>query len=96
MRVRVTATALSEIDDIFAYLSVRNEQAAKSVVARVDQTIARLADFPFMAQLSDVVDARRIPVGRYPFVIFYTVSSNEIVILHVRHGARRSPFDEET
>jgi plasmid stabilization system protein ParE len=95
MKVRFTATALAEIDDIFAYLSIRNANAASSVVARVDRTIARLADFPFMAGMSDIDTVRRIPLGRYPFVIFYTVSSEEVVILHVRHGARRSPFDDQ-
>jgi plasmid stabilization system protein ParE len=28
---------------------------------------------------------------RYPYRIYYTVQSDEIVILHIRHTARRTP-----
>ena len=32
---------------------------------------------------------RRLPLGNYPYVIFYTVEADEVVILRIRHGARR-------
>lgn len=94
MKVRVTATALIEIENIFAYLSAKNPLAAKSVVARVGEKIAKLAEFPLIAQISDEPGVRRMPVGRYPFMILYTVENDEVVVLHVRHGARRSPFED--
>jgi plasmid stabilization system protein ParE len=37
---------------------------------------------------------RMITVRRYPYLIFYTVENNEVLIMSVRHGARR-PIDEE-
>jgi plasmid stabilization system protein ParE len=37
---------------------------------------------------------RMITVRRYPYLIFYTVEKNEVLILSARHGARQ-PFDEE-
>jgi plasmid stabilization system protein ParE len=33
-----------------------------------------------------------MPIGRYPYLVFYTLGDDEIVILHVRHGARK-PID---
>jgi hypothetical protein len=30
-----------------------------------------------------------MPLGRYPYLIFYSVSAEELVILHIRHGARK-------
>jgi plasmid stabilization system protein ParE len=33
-----------------------------------------------------------MPVVRYPFLIFYTVT-DEVVILHVRHAARLWPSE---
>jgi toxin ParE1/3/4 len=95
MKVRYTATALIEVDEIFAYLSEHNPTAAKRVVARVEQTIRNLATFPDMAQECDERGTRRMPVGRYPFIVFYTVEADEIVILHVRHGARRWPWEDD-
>jgi plasmid stabilization system protein ParE len=35
---------------------------------------------------------RVIPLGRYPYLIFYTIAEDELIILHVRHGARK-PVD---
>ena len=95
MKVRYTATALIELDEIFAYLSKHNPAAAKRVVARVEQTIQTLATFPEVAQESDERGTRRMPVGRYPFIVFYAVEADEIVILHVRHGARRWPWEDD-
>ena len=95
MKVRYTATALAEVDEIFAYLSDRSPAAAKRVVARVEQTIKNLANFPEMAQEANEPGTRRMPVGRYPFIIFYTIEADEVVILHIRHGARRWPWEED-
>jgi plasmid stabilization system protein ParE len=36
-----------------------------------------------------------MPVGRYPFIVFYSVEGDTIVILHVRHGARRWPWEDD-
>jgi plasmid stabilization system protein ParE len=33
------------------------------------------------------------PVPSYPYLIFYTVEADEVVILHVRHGARLKPWE---
>lgn len=95
MKICYTETALVEVNEIFAYLSERNVAAAKRVVARVERTIQNLRDFPEMAQAADEVGARRMPVGRFPFIVFYSIEGDEVVILHVRHGARRWPWEEE-
>ena len=36
-----------------------------------------------------------MPVGRFPFIIFNTVEADDVVILHVRQGARRWPWEED-
>jgi hypothetical protein len=33
-----------------------------------------------------------IPLGNYPYLIFYTTSGGELVVLHIRHSARK-PID---
>ena len=91
MRIRYTETALVEVKEIFSYLSARNASAAKRVVARVERTIRNLSDVPEMAQAADEAGVRRMPVGRYPFIVFYSIEGDEILVLHVRHGARLWP-----
>lgn len=89
MKVRYTATAGEEIEEILDYISRQNKRAAAQVSERLDQTIAVLADFSNVGQMTDEAGVRRIPVGRYPLLVFYTVEGNELIILHVRQTARR-------
>jgi toxin ParE1/3/4 len=96
MKIRYAETALVEINEIFAYLFERNEAAARRVVARVERAVQNLGDFPEIAQQSDEPGVRRMPVGRYPFIIFYSIEDDEVVILHVRHGARKSPWEDDS
>ena len=51
-----------------------------------NEPIEGLALVPEMAQLTDEPGVRRLPVRSYPYVIFYTIEGDEVVILHVRHG----------
>jgi toxin ParE1/3/4 len=53
--------------------------------------IEHLRRFPLSAQQTDRPDVRRAVVGRYPYLVFYTVEPDEIIIRNIRHGARRSP-----
>ena len=94
MRVRYTDTALAELDDIFRYLSERNPAAAKAVAARVRDVVAILADYPLFGRETDEPQVRVASLVRYPFLILYTVSGDEVIILNVRHAARLWPWDE--
>jgi plasmid stabilization system protein ParE len=40
-------------------------------------------------------DVRRVYIRRFRYSMFYTVDGDEIVILHVRHAARRWPWEDE-
>src|SRR3954451_23054046 len=57
--------------------------------------INNLGDFPEMGQETREAGVRRIPAGRYPYLVYYTVEAEEVVILHVRYGARRWPWEDE-
>lgn len=94
MRVRYTATAADELDEILAYIAERNRPAGTALALRIERTVASLLEFPEMAQMTDESGVRRMPVGRYPFMIFYAVEGDELVVLHIRHTARRLPWEE--
>jgi toxin ParE1/3/4 len=95
MKIRYTETALIEIDEIFAFIATDNVTAARAVVDRTQATIDRLSQFPRLGHIANENDVRSIQVGRYPFLIFYTIDQNEVVILHVRHTARRRPWESD-
>jgi toxin ParE1/3/4 len=93
MRVRWSATALAEIEDIFSYIFAHHRSAASAVVERIEGLALLLGEFPQVGHLTDEADVRVLSVVRYPFLIFYTINNDadEVVILHVRHTAQERP-----
>ena len=89
MRVRFTTTAFAELHEIHDYIAKDNPTAARAVVLRVEQVIARIAQFPYIARAIDPSGVRVFPVGPFPYLVFYTVEGDEVFIRNVRHGSRR-------
>jgi plasmid stabilization system protein ParE len=48
-----------------------------------------------LAEQTEKPGVRRVYIRRFRYSIFYTVEGNEIVILHIRHAARRWPWETE-
>ena len=86
MTVRYTRTALREIEEILSYLASHNPAAAAAVEARIEQVIAWIGQFPRIGH-SIENDVRMLPLGRYPFLIFYHVEHDDVIIRNVRHHA---------
>jgi plasmid stabilization system protein ParE len=64
---------------------------ARNVERRIRKTIQLIAEFPGAGRGLDQRPAVRVmPIGRYPYLVFYTLRDDEIVVLHIRHGARAS------
>ena len=97
MKLRYSETALHELDEIFSYIHERNRSAAVAVVNRIERLASLIGEQPFIGHLTDEEGVRVMPVVRYPFVIFYTLNdkADEVVILHVRHGARLQPWEAD-
>ena len=94
MKVKFTKPALAELDAVFAYIHQRNPVAAVEVVARIREITSQLGRFPDMGHPKYKTGVRMITARRSPYLIFYTVEHDEVLILSVRHGARR-PIDEK-
>jgi toxin ParE1/3/4 len=90
MTVRYTRTALREIEEILSYLASHNPAAAAAVEARVEEVIAWIDQFPRIGHAIEN-DVRMLPLGRYPFLIFYTAERDGVIIRNVRHHARLRP-----
>ncbi|MGH6803278.1 MAG: type II toxin-antitoxin system RelE/ParE family toxin [Methyloceanibacter sp.] len=71
-----------------------NPTAAKAVILRVEQVIARIARFPNIARVIDPSGVRVFPVAPFPYLLFYTVEAHKVIIRNVRHGRRRRPNEE--
>jgi len=88
MRVRYTATAFSELKEIQAYIAKDNFLAAQAVVVRIEQIVERIRAFPEIAAPIDAAGVRVFPVPPFPFLIFYELGENFVVIRNIRHASR--------
>jgi toxin ParE1/3/4 len=69
---------------------VFGDAVASALETYIRASIARLAIMPESGQrLPGRIGVRVVPLIRYPFKIFYTISEESLIILHVRHAARR-------
>lgn len=81
-------STLAELADILAYIAERSPQGARNVQARIQAIIALLVKYPHSGQLTSEDGLRRIVTPPYPYLIFYEATTEEVVIIGVRHAAR--------
>ena len=92
MRIRYTPHAFRELQDIFAYIDDHSPLGGRNVKSRVHAIIELVASHPHSGRRIGKRGLRRIAVFPYPYLIFYQVAADEIVIQGVRQAARdRSP-----
>ncbi|MGA2124742.1 MAG: type II toxin-antitoxin system RelE/ParE family toxin [Xanthobacteraceae bacterium] len=89
MKVRYTRRAFRQMNAILDYIDDHSPQGARSVKQRLQAAIDLVAAHPHGAPLIGKRDLRRVVVTPYPYLIFYRVTPDEIVIHGVRHAARR-------
>jgi toxin ParE1/3/4 len=94
MKVVYTAAALSDLDEIADWLATHYPTIAPAVERRIRAVVTRIGRWPESARRSAKRSGIRVvPVGRYPYKIFYRATADAVEILHIHHAARR-PWDE--
>jgi len=95
MKVFYTPAALRDLDEIADWLAVHYPTIAPVVERRIRSVIAHIAHWPESARRSAKrPKVRVVPVGRYPYRVFYRIMADTVEILHVHHAARE-PWDEQ-
>jgi plasmid stabilization system protein ParE len=89
MKLRYTRTALRQIDTTLDYIALRSPQGARSVNKRIIAALALMQEYPQAGQMTSREGMRRIVLAPYPYVIFYRVAADEIVVSRFRHTAQR-------
>lgn len=93
--IRFTPAAADDLDEAFAYVTMRNRAAAASLLARIEQAVERLGELPEMGAPLAPEEFELVGPGvRFvvvePYVIFYRVADAAVVILRVLHSRRDS------
>jgi len=92
MKIRYTDPASGDLEESISYLREHAPAVVIDFADAVDKAISELLLNPYSAQETEKRGIRRKYIRRFRHSIFYTVEEDEIVILHIRHAARRSPF----
>ncbi|MGO9171079.1 MAG: type II toxin-antitoxin system RelE/ParE family toxin [Rhodomicrobium sp.] len=96
MKISYSPRAVADLASIAGYLVERNPRAAVTVELRIREVVDRLAEFPRMGRaLAQRPAVRMMPLGRYPYILFYTAAGDELIVLHIRHGSRRPSAADE-
>jgi plasmid stabilization system protein ParE len=88
VKIRYTLPALADLDSILTYISASSPQGAARVQKRIQDVINLLLAHPEVGLRTDDLDIRRLTTTPYPFLIFYEIGGQEIIIHAIRHGAR--------
>ena len=89
MRLRYSTPALRDLANILSYVGAQALAYAELCADHVESTVARILEYPHLAQLTNLRDVRRALVRDFRLSIFYTIHSDELVILHIRHTSQQ-------
>lgn len=92
-KIKYTTIAVDDMDEIFSYISKDNVASAEALLERITSGISGLAEFPNMGSvLSDeeytLVNSGYRFIVIHPYLIFYRIIGNTIVIHRILHGRR--------
>ena len=88
MKIRYTDPALADLSSILDYIAEHSPQGAKRVQSRIQYIIELLTNQSHIGVRTDDPAIRRLTTLPYPYLIFYEVTENEIIIHALRHVAR--------
>ncbi len=89
MKLRLTLPAARQLEGILDHIAKRNPAGSTNVQERLQDLISLLPQNPLLGVSTMTPGLRRLIASPYPYVIFYRVGKDEIVISGVRHTARR-------
>jgi len=88
VKLRYTTPALTDLTSILDHIAEASPQGARRVQKRLQDLISLLPVQPRIGVCTQDPTIRRLTLLPYPFLIFYEVTNDEIIIHAVRHAAR--------
>jgi len=88
MKLYVSHQADDDLLQICRHLAERNPAAADSLIREIDRKFENLSFFPFIGRSRATLSPDLRSVVVHPYVIFYMVEHDRIVIVRVLHGHR--------
>ncbi|SRR6266487_220114 len=96
MKVIYTDEALRDLDQILTFLVSNYPSITAAFQKRLRSVERRIGKWPMSAEeVRQRAGVRVIPLRRYPYKIFYRITSEAVEILHIHHAARQEPRVEQ-
>jgi toxin ParE1/3/4 len=91
MKWRLSDQAANDLFSIAAYIKTRSPAGAESVSNTIRASIENVAAIPTIGRKQKVSGVRKLPVRRYPYLVFYTLDevNEEVVVISIRDPARQ-------
>jgi toxin ParE1/3/4 len=90
IQIRWSPKASAEFDAIVEYVAADNETAAIRQGRLLLAATKQLERFPQSGRLGRGRNARELAVTGTPYIILYTLHSDDLNIISIRHGAMHS------
>jgi plasmid stabilization system protein ParE len=96
MKLRFTPRATANLIEIADYLHARSPAAALRVRAAIYDSLQNLILFPQVGRRQKFEGVRKFVTRKYAYLVYYTVdeAADEIVILNIKHPARRREHED--
>lgn len=91
MRVRLLAPAQIELDEAFAWYEKEHEGLGQHFIREVQDTLKRIVSFPESCRFI-APDLRRCIVKRFPYMVIYGHSEDQIVVVAIAHMHRKPMY----
>jgi plasmid stabilization system protein ParE len=90
-KLRLSAEALADLERLPAFLEVASRGTADKVRVALADGLASLSEMPGRGRPTADPDIRDLPVafGRYGYLISYSVDSDEVFVIRIRHARER-------
>ena len=91
MQARWLRKALRNLDDEATYIAADDARAARLVVKRVLDAVAKLGAQPGLGRSGRVPGTRELIVAKTRYIVPYRVRGTTVEVLRVFHTSRRLP-----
>jgi toxin ParE1/3/4 len=90
MKLSLTPRAAQDLNAILEYLNERNPAGAQKVSVAIERALVLLGERPYSGRIMKRKRRIRVKVvARDPYLLFYRIEAETIVVVHIRHGAQR-------
>lgn len=88
MRLRFTPRALNDLTSTLDYISGHSPAGAKRVHQRIRLVVELLTQSPNIGTPTEDPTVRRMTTLPYPYLVFYEIGNDEVIIHTIRHSSR--------